>query len=67
MFVQHKSEYINLNHVVKVKKATSENNKFAHRDFYKLVLSFTNKENLDLEFNSEEELDQFLEKLEIVK
>ncbi|EXA86676.1 hypothetical protein [Acinetobacter baumannii] len=67
MFVQHKSEYINLNHVVKVKKATSTNNKYAQRDFYKLVLSFTNKENLDLEFNSEEELDQFLEKLEIVK
>lgn len=40
MFVQHKSEYINLNHVVKVKKATSENNKFAHRDFYKLVFNF---------------------------
>ncbi|MFL4437586.1 hypothetical protein [Acinetobacter baumannii] len=67
MFVQHKTEYINLNHVVKVKKSTSTNNKYAQRDFYKLVLSFTNKENLDLEFNSEEELDQFLEKLEIVK
>ncbi|HCW5646840.1 TPA: hypothetical protein OXQ80_001934 [Acinetobacter baumannii] len=67
MFVQHKSEYINLNHVVKVKKATSENNKFAHRDFYKLVLTLTSNDTLDLEFNSEEELDRFLDKLEIVK
>lgn len=67
MFVQHKSEYINLSHVVKVKKTTSENNKYAQRDFYKLVLTLTSNGTLDLEFNSEEELDRFLEKLEIVK
>ena len=67
MFIQHKAEYINVQNIVKIKKATSENNRFAQRDFYKLILSLINDKDIDLDFDSEEELEQFLEKLEILK
>lgn len=67
MFIKHKAEYINLQNIVKFKKSTSTDNKYAQRDFYKLVVTLTNGKDLDLDFNSEEELDQFLAKLEILE
>lgn len=66
MFIRHKSELINLDHVVKIKKATSTGNKHAQSEFYKLILTLTTGGELTLDFDHESEIDQLLKKLNII-